>query len=215
MCASSQSPLTSVSVCGENGVCSLAPPFPTQPASLGLRGDPISRLLRSPSAMGAAAPKPLPHSAEGRSIFIAIFHCFVKIIQRSKGRSAVVAAAERSGEKLTNEWDGEIHDYTHKGGIAHREIMLPAHAPPDFADRPGRYRRTTTAPTSGRRPGRSPGQRRQRSEGCRCPPSATGRRFTKRLSYYKRGIFAEMCTFLQADFFLSKFRKGIVNLCFL
>ena len=85
--------------------------------------------------MGAASPKPLPHSVERRSNFIAIFHCPIKIIQRSKGRSAVAAAAYRSGEKLTNEWDGEIHDYTHKGGIVHREIMLPAHAPPEFSDR--------------------------------------------------------------------------------
>ena len=85
--------------------------------------------------MGAAAPKPLLRSVERRSKFIAIFHCPVKIIQRSKGRSAVAAAAYRSGEKLTNEWDGEIHDYTHKGGIVHREIMLPAHAPPEFSDR--------------------------------------------------------------------------------
>ena len=85
--------------------------------------------------MGAVAPKPLPHSIERRSIFIAIFHCPVKIIQRSKGRSAVAAAAYRSGEKLTNEWDGEIHDYTHKGGIVHTEIMLPDHASPEFLDR--------------------------------------------------------------------------------
>ena len=91
--------------------------------------------LRPTDAMGAAAPKPPPHSAERRSIFIAIFHCPVKIIQRSKGRSAVAAAAYRSGENLTNEWDGEIHDYTHKGGIVHREIVLPAHAPPEFSDR--------------------------------------------------------------------------------
>ena len=96
---------------------------------------PCRGLLRSPSATETAVPKPLPHSTERRSIFIAIFHCPVKIIQRSKGRSAVAAAAYRSGEKLTNEWDGEIHDYTHKGGIVHREIMLPAHAPPNFADR--------------------------------------------------------------------------------
>ena len=80
-------------------------------------------------------PTPFCRRVEGRSIFIAIFHCPVKIIQRSKGRSAVAAAAYRSGEKLTNEWDGEIHDYTHKGGIIHREIMLPTHAPPEFADR--------------------------------------------------------------------------------
>ena len=50
------------------------------------------------------------------------------------GRSAV-AAAYRSGECLTNEWDGKTHDYTHKPGIVHKEIMLPAHAPPEFQDR--------------------------------------------------------------------------------
>lgn len=68
-------------------------------------------------------------------MFIAIFHCPIKIIQRSKGRSAVAATAYRSGEKLVNKWDGLIHDSTHKRGIVHREIMLPAHVPPEFSDR--------------------------------------------------------------------------------
>ncbi len=47
----------------------------------------------------------------------------------------MAAAAYRSGEKLVNEWDGMTHDYTHKGGVVHTEIMLPAHAPPEFQDR--------------------------------------------------------------------------------
>ena len=55
---------------------------------------------------------------------MAIFHCPIQIIKRSVGRSAVAAAAYRSGEKLTNEWDGKTHDYTHKPGIVHKEIML-------------------------------------------------------------------------------------------
>ena len=66
---------------------------------------------------------------------MAICHIPIKIIQRSKGKSAVAAAAYRSGTKLTNEWDGLTHDYTHKGGVVHAEIMLPSHAPPEFADR--------------------------------------------------------------------------------
>ena len=45
------------------------------------------------------------------------------------------SAAYRSGEKLTNEWDGLTHDYTKKGGVVHSEILLPAHAPPAFSDR--------------------------------------------------------------------------------
>ena len=66
---------------------------------------------------------------------IAIFHCPIQIIKRSRGRSVVEAAAYRSGEKLTSEWDGRTHDYTRKGGIVHTEIILPENAPKEFADR--------------------------------------------------------------------------------
>ena len=66
---------------------------------------------------------------------IAIYHCSIKIISRGKGKSAVAAAAYRSGEKLTNEYDGITHDYTRKGGIVHTEILLPDNAPPSFSDR--------------------------------------------------------------------------------
>ena len=65
----------------------------------------------------------------------AIYHCSNKIIKRSQGRSAVAAAAYRSGQKLTNEWDGITHDYTKKGGVIYSEILLPAQAPPSFSDR--------------------------------------------------------------------------------
>ena len=66
---------------------------------------------------------------------IAIYHCNIGIVSRGKGKSAVAAAAYRSGEKITNEWDGMTHDYTRKGGVVHTEIMLPPHAPPSFSDR--------------------------------------------------------------------------------
>lgn len=66
---------------------------------------------------------------------MAIYHCSIKIISRGKGKSAVAAAAYRSGETLTNHYDGVAHDFTRKGGIVHTEILLPPHAPPDFADR--------------------------------------------------------------------------------
>lgn len=49
--------------------------------------------------------------------------------------SAVGASAYRSGEILKNEYDGITHDFTRKRGIVHTEILLPPHAPPDFADR--------------------------------------------------------------------------------
>jgi MobA/MobL family. len=66
---------------------------------------------------------------------MAIYHCSIKIIKRSQGRSAVAAAAYRSGETLTNEWDGMTHDYTKKGGVVYTEILLPAYAPIAFQDR--------------------------------------------------------------------------------
>lgn len=66
---------------------------------------------------------------------MAIYHCSIKIISRGKGKSAVAAAAYRSGETLTNEYDGVTHDYTRKGGIVHTEILLPDHAPAEYADR--------------------------------------------------------------------------------
>ena len=66
---------------------------------------------------------------------MAIFHCSIKIVSRGKGKSAVGAAAYRSGEKFKNEYDGETHDYTRKGGIAFTGMLLPSHAPTEYADR--------------------------------------------------------------------------------
>ena len=62
-------------------------------------------------------------------------HFPVKIVKRSEGRSAVEAADYRSRTKLTNEWDGQTHDYTRKRAVIHTEIMLPPNAPPEFSDR--------------------------------------------------------------------------------
>ena len=66
---------------------------------------------------------------------MAIYHLSIKIISRGKGKSAVAASAYRSGEKIKNEYDGIVHDFTRKGGIAHTEIILPQNAPQEFSDR--------------------------------------------------------------------------------
>ena len=66
---------------------------------------------------------------------MAIFHSHVQVISRGKGKSAVAAAAYRAGETIKNEYDGVIHDYTRKGGVIHTEILLPSHAPAEYADR--------------------------------------------------------------------------------
>ena len=55
---------------------------------------------------------------------IAIYHWNIGIGSRGKGKSADAAAAYRSGEKLTNEWDGMTHDYTRKGGVVHTLSLI-------------------------------------------------------------------------------------------
>lgn len=66
---------------------------------------------------------------------MAIYHLCIKIISRGKGKSAVAASAYRSGETIKNEYDGIVHDFTRKGGIAYTEILLPQNAPQEFSDR--------------------------------------------------------------------------------
>ena len=68
-------------------------------------------------------------------MFMAIYHCSIKLIGRSGGRSAVASAAYRSGEKLLNEETGITHDFTRKGGVVMSEILLPANAPDRYHDR--------------------------------------------------------------------------------
>ena len=64
-----------------------------------------------------------------------MFHFHVTQIKRSAGQSAVAAAAYRAGEKLHSKYYGEDSDYTRKGGVICSEILLPSHAPPEYADR--------------------------------------------------------------------------------
>ena len=57
---------------------------------------------------------------------MAIFHLSVKTVSRSTGRSAVAAAAYRSGDTLTNERDGRQHNYANRTGIDDSFIIAPA-----------------------------------------------------------------------------------------
>ena len=47
----------------------------------------------------------------------------------------MAAAAYRAGEKLHSTYYGEDSDYTRKGGVICSEILLPSHAPSEYADR--------------------------------------------------------------------------------
>ena len=62
-------------------------------------------------------------------------HFDITITQRSKGQSAVADAAYQSGEKLFSEYDQKTKNYSGKRGILYTEIMLPSHAPPEYANR--------------------------------------------------------------------------------
>ena len=66
---------------------------------------------------------------------MAIYHCSVKAISRSAGRSATGAAAYRSGSKIEDQRTAEIHDYTRKGGVMVTGIVAPEDAPAWAKDR--------------------------------------------------------------------------------
>jgi len=62
-------------------------------------------------------------------------HLEIRIVQRSKGKSAVAGAAYQAGEKLFSEYDQKWKNYTYKKEVVYLEIMLPPNAPPEYADR--------------------------------------------------------------------------------
>ena len=63
-------------------------------------------------------------------------HLEIRIVQRSKGSSAVAGAAYQAGEKLFSEYDQKSKDHRRKQPeVVYTEIMLPINAPPEYADR--------------------------------------------------------------------------------
>lgn len=61
-------------------------------------------------------------------------HYSLEIVKRSDGRSAVKAAAYIAAEKIYDYRRGQWRDFSRKRGVVHKEILLPDHAPRDFAD---------------------------------------------------------------------------------
>lgn len=66
---------------------------------------------------------------------MASYHFSAKIIGRSEGRSAVAAAAYRSGSRIERAETGDCPDYRRKGGIVSAEILAPDDAPAWASDR--------------------------------------------------------------------------------
>ena len=78
---------------------------------------------------------------------VAIYHLSVKTVSRSSGRSAVAAAAYRSGIRLACERDGRTHDYTRKRGVVESFIVAPAGAEAWASDRSALWNRAEAAET--------------------------------------------------------------------
>ena len=66
---------------------------------------------------------------------MAIFHLTTKPLSRSSGRSAVAAAAYRTGTVLTDMRQGLTHDYERRYGVEHEELVLPEGADPVYWSR--------------------------------------------------------------------------------
>ena len=66
---------------------------------------------------------------------MAIYHFSGKPISRSTGKSAIASAAYRAGEKLYDERQEKVCDYSRKQGVVHKEVMLPEGAPEWMRDR--------------------------------------------------------------------------------
>lgn len=75
---------------------------------------------------------------------MAIYHCSVKLVKRSAGRSATAAAAYRSGDRIVDQRTREIHDYTRRSGVESTELVFPDHV----TTRPDREKLWNTAETS-------------------------------------------------------------------
>jgi Ti-type conjugative transfer relaxase TraA len=66
---------------------------------------------------------------------MAIYHLQAKVIQRSKGRSVIAAAAYRAAEALYDAELGRTQNFLAKTGVVHSEILLPSGAPSRWLDR--------------------------------------------------------------------------------
>ena len=66
---------------------------------------------------------------------MAIAFARASIHSRSKGHSAVAAAAYRSGMRLTDDRTGIVYDFSHRHDVVYSELLLPEFSPTQFNDR--------------------------------------------------------------------------------
>jgi hypothetical protein len=66
---------------------------------------------------------------------MAIYHCSIKNIGRSDGRSAVACSAYRAAQKLRDKKTGLLYDFTKKSEVIYSKIFLCKNAPAAYVDR--------------------------------------------------------------------------------
>ncbi|HEY9757434.1 MAG TPA: MobA/MobL family protein [Oculatellaceae cyanobacterium] len=66
---------------------------------------------------------------------MAIYHLSAQIVSRSQGRSAVAAAAYRSGSELYDSRLEKSHNFSKKNDVLGKEILLPEGAPEWMGER--------------------------------------------------------------------------------
>ena len=66
---------------------------------------------------------------------MAIYHLSASIVSRNKGMSAVAKSSYNSCDKIKNEYDGTIHNYSNKPYHTYHEILLPENAPREYMDK--------------------------------------------------------------------------------
>ena len=71
------------------------------------------------------APGPQTKTPNPAGAAMATYTFSTTPMSRKAGRSAVAAAAYRSGAELADERTGQVHDYTRKRGVVHAEIVAP------------------------------------------------------------------------------------------
>ena len=66
---------------------------------------------------------------------MAMYHLHARFVQRSQGQSSVASAAYRAGEKIRDDFNGKLYDFTHKTHVDHKEILLPEQPLDHLGDR--------------------------------------------------------------------------------
>jgi len=86
-------------------------------------------------ALQVCAARDTPAPRKTRHPNMAIFHCQIKSLSRSSGRSAIAVSAYRTGDKLIDNQDGTVYDYTRRAGVVMDQLILPGNMSANTSER--------------------------------------------------------------------------------